>query len=244
MSENTSKASVAALSHASFSYGAHLPLVLSDITFSLLKRSFTVIVGPSGCGKTTALRLVAGLEKPTAGQAHIPEEVSMVFQSGALLPWLSAIENVIIGLHREETSEVEKYKRARASLRELQMEEFVDSYPRDLSGGQRQRVGIARALVSNPKLLLLDEPFSALDAETTAHLRAQILALYTARDITVLMVSHSIEDAVLLADHILLFSEGKLKHTVVIDIAQPRDPLGSAVEERETHIRRLLKQAS
>ena len=242
MNHTDKQASIATLDHASFRYGSRLPLVLSDVSFTLPSHSITVIVGPSGCGKTTALRLVAGLEHATEGQVVTPDSVSMVFQNGALLPWRTSLENVLMGLQRSDLSRQEKHARGLHALAALEMTEHKDAYPRDLSGGQRQRVGIARAIVSNPTLLLLDEPFSALDAETTTHLRKTLLALYEERQMTVLMVSHSIEDAVLLADTILLFGGGMLKHKIEVDIPQPRDPLSESVEDKEHHLRSLLKR--
>lgn len=233
---------IATLDHASFRYGPRLPQVLLDVSFALPSHSITVIVGPSGCGKTTALRLVAGLERATEGAVVAPDSVSMVFQNGALLPWRTSLENVLMGLERSDLSTHEKRTRSLHALAALEMLEQKDAYPRDLSGGQRQRVGIARAIVSNPTLLLLDEPFSALDAETTTHLRKTLLALYEERQMTILMVSHSIEDAVLLADEVLLFGGGVLKHSVNVDIPRPRDPLNDAVEEKEHHLRSLLKR--
>ncbi len=231
---------IVSLSRIDFSYGPYLPYALWDVSFELLPRTFTVIVGPSGGGKTTALRIVAGLEKATGGAVHIPESSSVVFQSGALLPWLSALDNVRMGLHRKGLSAAAETHHAKQALNDLGMLSFAHAFPRELSGGQRQRVGIARALVSNPELLLLDEPFSALDAETVATLRTELLTLFEERNITILMVSHSIEDAVLLADDILLFKKGELTKRVSIKGKRPRDPNDSQIEQYEKHIRHLL----
>lgn len=199
------------------------PEVLHGVSFSLPMRSFTVVVGPSGSGKSTILGLVSGLAKPAAGKVERALRTRMVFQSGALLPWLTALENVLLGLmDRSKLGSEAKERRAREALRELGIEAFARQYPRDLSGGQRQRVGIARALVADPELLLLDEPFSALDADTAAHLAAQVEGLYQKNEMTMLMVSHSIEDAVLLADEILVVAGGRLAERVVVPLPRPR----------------------
>jgi ABC-type nitrate/sulfonate/bicarbonate transport system ATPase subunit len=197
--------------------------VLHGVSFSLPMRSFTVVVGPSGSGKSTVLDLAAGLTKPTAGKVERALRTRMVFQSGALLPWLTALDNVLLGLaDRPKLGREAKERRAREALRELGIEAFSRHYPRDLSGGQRQRVGIARALVAEPELLLLDEPFSALDADTTAHLSAEVEALYQKKEMSMLMVSHSIEDAVLLADEILVVAGGRLAERIVVPLPRPR----------------------
>ncbi len=207
--------------HVKFAYDKTLPEVIHDVSFQLVPGSLTVVVGPSGSGKSTILRLTIGLDKATKGDTVCFARTRMVFQSGALLPWNTALENVLIGFTGLKVSLGEQKKRARAALTELGIEQLADSYPRNLSGGQRQRVGIARALVSEPELLLLDEPFSALDVETTDKLANDLLAVHE-KGITMLMVSHSIEDAVLLADTILVFKDGVITDTVHVHLPRPR----------------------
>jgi NitT/TauT family transport system ATP-binding protein len=159
----------------------------------------------------------------------------MIFQDAALLPWRTVHDNVHLGFSGTTGSKHEHAKRIHTELENLGLTDFANVYPRDLSGGQRQRVGIARALVSDPELLLLDEPFSALDVETTEHLSKELLQIFAERDITMLMVSHSIEDAVLLADEILVFSGGTISHKISIDLPRPRN-------REDVHIEHLVKE--
>lgn len=231
---------VVAFEDVGFSYEPHEPEALTDISFTLAPHSLTAIVGPSGCGKSTLLKLVAGIEKPTRGVCTIAQNPNMVFQNAALLPWLSARDNVIVGLYETNHSEAEKEKRADKELKELGIGDFMNTYPRDLSGGQRQRVGIARALAADPDLLLLDEPFSALDAETTERLRKEVEAIAMRRGVTMLMVSHNIEDAVLLADEVFVMDKGKITHRVKISLPRPRKRDDIHVHADATRIRSLL----
>jgi ABC-type nitrate/sulfonate/bicarbonate transport system ATPase subunit len=198
------------------------PEVLHGISFGLTPNSFTLIVGESGSGKSTILDLAAGLISASRGQVIAPLRTRMIFQSGALLPWRTAAENVALGLSDKVLPSTEKNKRIKNALAGMGLSGFVSARPRDLSGGQRQRVGIARALVADPEMLLLDEPFSALDAETTEHLTETVEQLYLNTHMTMLMVSHSIEDAVLLADEIIVVKKGKITGTLKVPLARPR----------------------
>ncbi len=219
----------------SFSYEPHAPLIMREVSFDLAPRSFTAIVGPSGGGKSTVLRLATGLEKPLSGTVTNTARTRMIFQNGALLPWRTVRENVHLGFSGTPGSKREHAKRVHEELENLGLMDHADVYPRDLSGGQRQRVGIARALVSDPDLLLLDEPFSALDVETTEHLSEELMGIFASRNITMLMVSHSIEDAVMLADRVLVFSGGTISHHIAIPLERPR------IREN-THVLRLVKE--
>ncbi len=229
---------------AGFRYAPHLPPILRDISFTIPEGSFTALIGPSGGGKSTLLRLAIGLEKVTTGKLEAHARTRMVFQNAALLPWLTVLENVQVGFTGLPVSLKEQKTQALVALRELSIEELKDSYPRALSGGQRQRVGIARALVSAPELLLLDEPFSALDFETTERLSAELLALFGKRHITVLMVSHSIEDAVLLADRILVCAGGTITHDVQVPFLRPRHPEDAALQEFVKKVKRFIPSSS
>ena len=223
--------------HVSFSYEPHLPIVMKDVSFILPQGSFTAIVGPSGGGKSTLLNLTVGLQKATSGKVINHARTRMIFQNAALLPWRTVKQNVHLGFAGTPGSKKEHKKRVTEELANLGLTEFADVYPRDLSGGQRQRVGIARALVSDPELLLLDEPFSALDVETTEHLSAELLQIFAKRNITMFMVSHNIEDAVLLADEIFVFSGGTISHQVPISLPRPRNRESTPVERlvKEVH---------
>jgi len=224
----------------SYRYDTHLPEVLRDITFTLAKGSFTVIVGPSGSGKSTILSLAVGLEKPDAGTIELHAKTRMIFQSGALLPWRTVLDNVLLGATGMRLTRHNAEHRARLALHDLGIGEFIHAYPRDLSGGQRQRVGIARALVSEPELLLLDEPFSALDAETSEHLGEEVERLRTEKGMTMLMVSHSIEDAVRLGDEIFIVADHGIKERITVDLPRPRDMHSLAAIELVSRVRKLL----
>lgn len=226
---------ILSLDDVSFRYGPHLPLVLKDITLTLEPTSFVAIVGPSGCGKSTILRIAAGLAKASGGKVMNKAKTRMVFQNSALLPWRNVLRNVMLGFHGLGLTAHEEKKRALGELSDLGIRDFAKSYPRDLSGGQRQRVGIARALVSEPELLLLDEPFSALDVETSRRLSEEILEIYEARCIAMLMVSHSIEDAVMLADEVLVCAAGSIKKKIPIHLARPR-------KVDDPHVQKLVRE--
>ena len=208
--------------NVSFAYEQHADMVVENLSFALAPRSFTVIVGQSGGGKSTILKLAAGLDTPASGTVTNTAKTRMIFQNGALLPWLSVEDNVRIGLTGIVKTPAEVEKRIRGALKDLGIDAFAKQYPRELSGGQRQRVGIARALVSDPDLLLLDEPFSALDFETTDRLSAEILEIFHTRSMTMLMVSHSLEDAVLLADEIFVCANHGISARVPITMPHPR----------------------
>lgn len=193
-----------------------------DVSFSVGEGEFVCLIGASGCGKTTILKLIAGLEEKTTGTIMKPAGVSMAFQSGALLPWLTAHDNVALGLRSRNLPEEKIGQQVDRELRAVNMLTMHDKYPADLSGGQRQRVGIARALAVDPPVLLLDEPFSALDAKTTAELHDDIIKIWHERHMTVLMVSHLIEEAVSLAGRVILMRDGTVDQTFAIDLPYPR----------------------
>ncbi len=202
------------LKNISFAYNLETDFALKDIFLSLKEGTFNVLVGRSGCGKSTLLRALAGTLDPQIGEIIAPQNISVVFQDGALLPWLTVYENLeVIGAgHRAIEEELSKMK----------ILDFENIYPRNLSGGQKQRVGIARALVVKPKLLLLDEPFSALDTDTTRSLHQELLSIWKKSGMTILMVSHSVEEALLLADKIIVMKAGKIKEELPLSLPRPR----------------------
>ncbi|MDR3558469.1 MAG: ABC transporter ATP-binding protein [Candidatus Pacebacteria bacterium] len=238
------------LKDVSFKYHNGTVDVLHDVSFSLEKNSFTILVGPSGCGKSTLIKLVSGLAEPTSGTLAGPKKMAMVFQNGSLLPWYSALDNVLLAFEKDsQLTPEEKKKRALESLELMNIKDLADSYPRDLSGGQRQRVGIARALAAEPELLLLDEPFSALDAETTEALHRELLDIWKSRGlpgrqagISILMISHSLEEAVTLGERILVMHEGRLVHEHVVRLDYPRDPTTETFGKYIASIRKELKE--
>ncbi len=223
-----------------FQYAQNLPETVVAVSLALAPQTLSVLVGQSGSGKSTILRLAAGLEKQTKGTILRPPKTRMVFQNGALLPWRTVLENIRIGFTGLGLRGAQEKTAAREALKVLGIQDFADSYPRDISGGQRQRVGIARALVSKPDLLLLDEPFSALDAQTSARLGEELLLLRDTQTITMLMVSHSIEDAVRLADTIYVCDKGELVSTITIETPHPRNLDDEYLQHTVHTIKKLL----
>ncbi len=205
--------------------GEHAP-TLHDISFTVGEGEFVCLVGASGCGKTTMLKLIAGLEEPTVGSILKPEKVAMAFQFAALFPWLTVFDNVALGLRQTDLSEDRIVRTVDSELDMLGMLAFRGKYPAELSGGQRQRVGIARALAVDPAVLLLDEPFSALDPKTTAELHDDIIKIWRSTKKTIVMVSHLIEEAVSLADRVILMREGTIDSQYPISLPYPRREMG------------------
>lgn len=184
---------------------------LKNITLEILPGEFFVIVGPSGSGKSTLLRIMSGLETPSDGTVQrapdiAPQEMSFVFQHFALLPWLTAAENIAFGLHAQRRPYPEIENRVNQTLTQFGLEKFRDARPRELSGGMRQRIGIARAFVTEPRVLFMDEPFSELDSFTAQELRQELLEIWRDRKPTIIMVTHMIEEALELADRIAVLT--------------------------------------
>lgn len=205
-----------------FDDGAGRETALSDVSFAVQKGEFACLIGPSGGGKSTILRLIAGLAAPTAGTITKPEHIAMVFQAGALLPWLTVAENVAFGLRGKHVPEKKITDAIGTYVSMVGLAGMEGKYPRELSGGQRQRVGIARALAVEPDVLLLDEPFSALDPKTTEELHKDVIAIWTQTKKTIVMVSHLIEEAVSLADQVILIKDRTVDHVFTIDLPRPR----------------------
>jgi len=205
---------------------------LAEAHFSVYPQQVVSIIGPSGCGKSTLLRILAGLLKPTSGRViykgkplHSPQRtIGFVFQKPTLMPWRSALRNVALPLEVEGMPRAKADAEALRMLRLVGLDSFADALPRELSGGMSQRVGVARALVHNPDLLLLDEPFASLDALTRERMDWELLKLVQTQQKTVVMVTHNIQEAILLSDRVLTMSAcpGRLEREVVIDLPRPR----------------------
>lgn len=217
-------------------------IALRDVDLEVEEGEFFCLVGPSGCGKSTLLKLVAGLEQPTQGQVEKPSNISMVFQSGALFPWMSVAENVEFGLKMMGHKNIIVKEETRKYLEMVHLSHLSRKYPRELSGGQRQRVGIARALAMSPKVLLLDEPFSALDPLTTDELHKDLLDIWEREKLTIIMVSHALGEAVLLADRIGVMKEGRLQGIVEVDLKRPRFEEGDKLIEHVRSLKKLLEK--
>src|SRR5271155_5295367 len=218
--------------------------VLSDVSLSLKTGEIVALLGRSGSGKSTLLRIISGLTRPTEGSVTISGEpvvgpakdVSMVFQSFALFPWLDVLDNVEIGPRAIGVNAIETRKRALKAIDTIGLDGFESAYPKELSGGMRQRVGFARALVVEPTILLMDEPFSALDVLTAETLRTDLLDLWTEHKLpieSILLVTHNIEEAVFMSDRILVFSSnpGRIAAEIQIPFPHPRNRLDPAFRQ-------------
>jgi NitT/TauT family transport system ATP-binding protein len=181
--------------------------VLKNISFDFKDKNITAIIGPSGCGKSTILNLISGLIKPTKGTLIKPESVGYMFQKDNLFEWLTILNNVLIGLKIQKKLTVENIEYAKNLLIKYGLKDFIDSYPNELSGGMRQRVSLIRALVTKPKLLLLDEPFSALDAQTRIKVSSDIYKIIKELEIETVLVTHDVTEAITLSDEIIILSD-------------------------------------
>lgn len=206
---------------------------VEDLSFEVRENEFVTIVGPSGCGKSTTLRIVSGLVPPTQGNVSIRGkqvdapigDVGMVFQSPVLLPWRNTVSNVLFTAEMRGESPSAYRERALQLIKLASLEGFEQRYPHELSGGMQQRVAICRALLLNPSLLLMDEPFGALDIMTREKMGFELLKIWSANKTTVLFVTHSITEAVLLSDTIIVMTArpGKAKAVISVDLPRPRD---------------------
>jgi NitT/TauT family transport system ATP-binding protein len=226
---------------------------LEDVTFRVLAEEFACIVGPSGCGKTTLLKLIAGLLRPTSGEIAFSggsesgqPRTALVFQEHGLFPWMSVLDNVALGLEMRGVARQERRNRARAFIEKVGLASFADNYPHELSVGMQQRVGIARAFVSNPQILLMDEPFGSLDAQTRLVLQDEVLRIWKDDRKMVIHVTHDIEEAVRLGDRVLVMTgrPGRIQEEITISLDRPRDVSSGdqpQVAEIKWHIWKILE---
>ena len=204
--------------------------VLHDVSLEVTRGEFVALIGPSGSGKSTLLRIVAGFVPPGKGAVESrAKQLSMVFQNFAIFPWLTVRENIEFGLKMQGMAESKRHKIVQEKIEDVKLVGFEDTYPRELSGGMKQRVGIARALTMLPDLLLMDEPFSALDELTAEKLRHDLLAVWEKYQMTVIMVTHLVEEAVQMADRVAIFSAppASIKKVVSVGIPRPRNKRSS-----------------
>lgn len=207
-------------------------LTLDDINISFKDGEFVCLLGPSGCGKSTLLNIIAGLEKPTQGKVILDDKEinsvgvdrAMMFQDSALFPWLKVIDNVEFGMKMAGISKEKRREKAVKYLRMVHLTKFQNSYIHELSGGMKQRVSLARALTLDSKVLLMDEPFSALDSQTRSILQTQLQKIWMQTKKTIVFVTHNVEEAVLLADRVVVMAAnpGKIKGEFNIKLARPR----------------------
>lgn len=227
-------------------------LAVANISFAVRIGEFLGIVGPSGCGKTTLLHLLAGLLPPTKGQIWVAgqpltqphPEIGVVFQKPNLMPWRTVLDNILLPLQVQAISHSEALQRSKEVLAMVGLSEFAVAYPKQLSGGMEQRVAVARALIQQPKILLLDEPFGALDALTRERLNLELLRLWQTQNLTAVMVTHDIREAVFLADRVLVLSQrpATVAAEFKIDLPRPR-PQGIEFSEAFGHLAYEIRQA-
>ena len=220
-----------------FTKGKREIVALDGFDLEVDDGEFVCLLGPSGCGKTTVLRIVAGLEPATKGQVSVQgkkvesagPERGMVFQEFALFPWRTVRRNIEFGLEIRGMPEQERKKRSMELIDLVGLEGFEDAHPEELSGGMRQRVGIARALANEPAVLLMDEPFGSLDAQTRNLMQKELLRIWSATRKTILFVTHSVDEAVFLADRIIVMTArpGKVREAVEVSLPRPRDRTGA-----------------
>lgn len=207
---------------------------LKDINFKTHRREFVCVIGPSGCGKSTLIRILAGLETPSSGQVLLDGEPKsepgpdrgMVFQGYTLFPWLTIKKNVMFGLQMEGKTKATAESEALQWIDLVGLTKFADSYPHQLSGGMKQRVAIARALANQPRILLMDEPFGALDAQTRFKMQTNLIDIWKNIDITILFITHDLEEAIYLADRILVLKAhpGEVQEVIEVSVPRPRTP--------------------
>jgi NitT/TauT family transport system ATP-binding protein len=224
-------------------------LALDGVSFSVGDREFCALLGHSGCGKTTLLNLIAGFEQATSGSITLDgvpvsrpgRDRAVVFQDYALFPWLTVEGNIAFGL--ESLSAAERARIVAEHVKLVGLQGFERSYPHQLSGGMRQRVAIARALAAGPQLLLLDEPFAALDAQTRSLMQDELARIWAAERTSVLLVTHSIEEALKLADRIVILGRrpGRVRENLVVDIPRPRSEEDPAFIELRRRIRQTIR---
>ena len=226
---------------------------LQNFSLDIDAGELVVLVGSSGCGKSTLLRMLVGLEEATQGEIRISGERvtgvgkarGIVFQEPRLFPWLSVIDNVMLGLADEKLSRAAKRQRAREMLARVQLSDFERALPAQLAGGMAQRVAIARGLVARPQILMLDEPFGALDALTRHTLQQALLQIHRSEGTTTLLVTHDVEEAVALADRVVVLSPrpGRIREVVSLALPHPRQRYDAAFADACRHIRNLITSA-
>ncbi|KWI45280.1 ABC transporter [Burkholderia pseudomultivorans] len=208
-------------------------VALDDISFRTHRREFVCVIGPSGCGKSTLIRILAGLDAQTSGEVLLDgkpvqgpgADRGMVFQGYTLFPWLTVKKNVMFGLRMNGSSSGEAEREALQWLDLVGLARFADVYPHQLSGGMKQRVAIARALANRPRILLMDEPFGALDAQTRARMQTHLLDIWRNIDVTILFITHDLDEAIFLADRILVLkaNPGAVQELIEVPVPRPRD---------------------
>ena len=226
-------------------------VALSSIDLDIGEDEFLTILGPSGCGKSTLLNIIAGFEHATDGEVRLDGQTirdpgpdrGVVFQEYALFPWLNVAQNIEFGLRERGVPKAERKVRVTRQISTVGLDGFEDRFPQELSGGMRQRVALARVLVNDPKILLMDEPFAALDAQTRTIMQTELLRVWSAERRTALFVTHNIEEAVLLGDRLVVMTArpGRIKEIVNVKLPRPRDVTSAEFNEIRRYVASLLE---
>jgi|KBSSwiStaDraftv2_1062776.scaffolds.fasta_scaffold143115_2 NitT/TauT family transport system ATP-binding protein len=227
-------------------------LALHDVDLAVEQNEFFSIVGPSGCGKTTLLNLIAGFELPTRGEIRVNGELitapgwerAVVFQEYALFPWYTVSQNIRYGMRRKRIPDARQQELLQHYIALVGLRGFESRYPQELSGGMRQRVSIARALAVNPAILLMDEPFAALDVQTREYMQDELLRIWERERKTVIFVTHSIDEAIKLSDRIAIMAPrpGRVEEIKVVEFQRPRDPTNPAMVRLAAEVKVWMRQ--
>jgi NitT/TauT family transport system ATP-binding protein len=224
---------------------------LDDISLSVGRNEFLCLLGPSGCGKSTLLNMIAGFDHPTTGTVSVGGQVvsapgsdrGFVFQQPTLMPWLTVWENVAFHLTMRGMDKRERRDRAQRFIDMVRLNGFEDHFPSELSGGMNQRVGIARALLMNPEVILMDEPFGALDEQTKMEMHAELVRIWRESQATIVFVTHGIDESLALGTHVAVMSArpGRIRELLPIHLERPRDPTSAQFNDYKRHILHLLR---
>jgi NitT/TauT family transport system ATP-binding protein len=224
---------------------------LDGIDLEISGDEFLTILGPSGCGKTTLLNIIAGFERASGGDLRLDGETisragpdrGVVFQEYGLFPWLTVEQNIEFGLRERRVPKAERRARVRRQITLVGLAGFEQRYPQELSGGMRQRVSLARVLINDPKILLMDEPFAALDAQTRTMMQQELLRMWSAQQRTAIFITHNIEEAILLGDRVVVMTArpGRIKEIVTVDLLRPRDVTSLEFNATRRRVAELLE---
>jgi len=232
--------------------GQHEVRALADVNLEIGDGEFVCVLGPSGCGKSTLLELLAGLQLPSSGEIWVGDQqvkapsrdIGVVFQDSSLFPWRTVLENIEFGLEIAGVPKAQRRERAMDAIRSVSLNTFENRYPHQLSGGMRQRAGLARTLVADPKVLLMDEPFGAVDYLTRLQLQSDVTALWEKEKKTVVFVTHDVTESVYLADRVVVFSPrpGHIREIFTVDFPRPREHGHPLLLDLEREIYRVLNE--
>jgi len=227
-------------------------LAIDHVSLSVEKKEFVCLIGPSGCGKSTLLNMVAWFEKPTSGTVLVGGQPitgpgadrGMVFQQPNLMPWLPVWDNIAFALKLKGLSKTERQQAAQPFIDAVKLRGFERHFPGELSGGMAQRVGIARALLQNPAVILMDEPFAALDAQTKLEMQEELVAIWEKYNSTIVFVTHSVDEALILGTQIAIMTHrpGKLRELIKVDLDRPRDVTSAEFNQIKRHVMEVIKE--